>query len=157
MPLKEKTLNTYNLFRKPTLVIQADGAQICHFYNKNGTLEKTLYADGTEVHHGYDLFKRQTSKTIYSSQGKTLFSEEWDYGSFQLLSYTDTRGLKTQFTYDGAGRKITEEAKDRKVAFTYDPLGFLEKTRKAVSSLTLVIVERNTPPDNQTDNKLGTL
>lgn len=135
MPLKEKTLNTYNLFRKPTLVIQPDGNQIRHFYNRNGTLEKTLYSDGTEVRYEYDLFKRQTSKTIYSSKGKALLSEEWDYGSFQLNSYTDTRGLKTEFSYDGAGRKITEEAKDRKVTFAYDPLGFLEKTNNGVIAL----------------------
>jgi YD repeat-containing protein len=135
MPLKEKTLNTYNLFRKPILVTQADGTQIRHFYNRSGTLEKTLYSDGTEVRYGYDLFKRQTSKTIYSGQGKALLSEEWDYGSFQLLSYTDTRGLKTQFTHDGAGRKITEEALGRKVTFTYDSLGFLEKTDNGVIAL----------------------
>lgn len=135
MPLKEKTLNTYNLFRKPTLVIQADGTQIRHFYNRNGTLENTLYSDGTEVRYKYDLIKRQTSKTIYSGQGKVLLSEGWDYGSFQLISYTNTRGLKTQFTYDGAGRKIAEEAEDRKVAFTYDPLGFLEKTDNGVITL----------------------
>lgn len=135
MPLREKNLNTYNLFRKPTLVTQADGTQIRHFYNRNGTLEKTLYSDGTEVRYGYDLFKRQTSKTIYSDQGKALLSEAWEYGSFQLLSYIDTRGLKTQFSYDGAGRKITEEARDRKVTFTYDPLGFLEKTDHGVIAL----------------------
>ncbi|PIS02674.1 MAG: hypothetical protein COT85_01190 [Chlamydiae bacterium CG10_big_fil_rev_8_21_14_0_10_42_34] len=134
MPLKEKTLNTYNLFRKPTLVTQADGIQIRHFYNRNGTLEKTLYSDGSKVCYEYDLFKRQTSKTIYSDQGKDLLSEEWKYSSFQLLSYTDTRGLKTQFTYDGAGRKIKEEAKDRKVIFTYDPLGFLEKMDNGVTA-----------------------
>lgn len=135
MPLKEKSLNTYNLFRKPILVTQASGIQIRHFYNKNGTLEKTLYSDGTEVRYGYDLFKRQTSKTIYSSQGKALLSEEWEYGSFQLLSYTDTRGLKTTFTYDGAGRKIAEEAEDKKIAFTYDSLDFLEKTNNGVIAL----------------------
>ncbi|MEX0962317.1 MAG: RHS repeat-associated core domain-containing protein [Simkaniaceae bacterium] len=135
MPLKEKTLNTYNLFRKPILITQADETQIRHFYNRNGTLKKTLYSDGTEVHYGYDLFKRQTSKTIYSSQRKALISEEWNYGSFQLLSYTDTRGLKTEFTYDGAGRKIAEEAQDRKITFAYDPLGFLEKMDNGIIAL----------------------
>lgn len=134
-PLKEKTLNAYNLFRKPVLVIQADGIQIRHFYNRNGTLERTLYADGTEVRYGYDLFKRLIFKATYSSQGKILLSEKWDYGSFQLLSYTDTRGLKTEFTYDGAGRKIAEEAQDRKVTFAYDPLGFLEETDNGVIAL----------------------
>ncbi len=135
MPLKEKTQSIYNLFRKPTLVIHADGIAIRHFYKKNGTLEKTLYADGTEVRYEYDLFKRQTSKTTYSAQGKAIISEEWDYGSFQLFSYTGTSGLKTQFSYDGAGRKIAEEAEDRKITFTYDSLGFLKKTDNGVVAL----------------------
>ncbi len=72
MPLKEKTLTAYNLFRKPTFVIQADGTEIRHSYNRNGTLERTQYSDGTEVHYKYDLFNRQTAKTIYSNLGDVL-------------------------------------------------------------------------------------
>ena len=132
-PLHEKTQTSYNLFRKPTLIIQADDAQIRHTYNKNGTLEKTLYPDGTEVLNQFDLLKRQISKTVRSRTGKILLSEEWKYGSFQLLSHTDARGLKTEFTYDGAGRKIVEEAMERKATFTYDPLGFLERTNNGIT------------------------
>lgn len=43
--------------------------------------------------------------------------------------------MKTQFTYDGAGREIAKESKDRKVVFTYDPLSFLEKTDNGVIAL----------------------
>ncbi|MBF8262851.1 MAG: rhs37 [Parachlamydiales bacterium] len=121
MPLSETTRTSYNLFRKPTQVVQPDGTQIRHLYNKTGTLEKTQYPDGTEVRFEYDLFKRQTSRTIYSQQGKPLLSEEWDYSSFQLLSHTDARGLKTKFTYDGAGRKIVEEAENRRRWFSVWP------------------------------------
>jgi hypothetical protein len=45
-PLNEKTCTSYNLCKKPILITQADGTKIHHFYNKNGTLEKTVYADG---------------------------------------------------------------------------------------------------------------
>lgn len=135
MPLKETIQTSYNLFRKPILIIQADGTQIHHFYNRNGTLDTTLYPDGTEVHYGYDLFQRMTSKTIYSKEKKVLLSENWKYSSFQLRSHTDIRGLTTKFDYNGAGRKISEEAKNRKVTFTYDLLGFLEKTDNGVIAL----------------------
>ncbi len=128
MPLKEKTQTSYNIFRKPTLIIQADGTEIRHIYNKNGTLSKTLYPDQTEVRFSYDLFKRITSQTTYSKEKKQLLSESWTYSAFQPLTHTDARGLKTLFFYDAAGRKISEEAEDRKATFTYDPLGYLEKT-----------------------------
>ena len=128
MPLGETTQTFYNILRKPIRIIQADGTELRHFYNKNGTLAKTIYPDGTEVHCKYDLFQRMTSKTIHSKAGKVLDSETWDYSSFQLTSHTDSRGLKILFTYDGAGRKTCEEAEDRKTTFTYDALGFLGKT-----------------------------
>ncbi|MBX7065871.1 MAG: hypothetical protein K1X28_01450 [Parachlamydiales bacterium] len=128
MPGNEKTETSYNIYRKPILIIQADGTQIQHFYNKNGSLSKTLFLDGTEICYEYDLFQRLTSKIIISKDQKLLSSESWEYGSFQLLSYTDSRGLTVKFNYDGAGRKISEEAEKRKTTFSYDPLGFLEKT-----------------------------
>lgn len=124
----EATQTIYNALRKPIEITHADGAKILHTYNRNGTLQKTIYPDETAIHYTYDLFQRMTSKTVVAKSGEELSKEEWEYNTFQLLSHTDTRGLTTRYAYDGAGRKIAEEAEGRKKSFVYDALGFLERT-----------------------------
>ncbi len=126
-PNGEMTETSYNTLRKPVHIIQRDGSEITHFYNKNGTLAQTIYPDSTEIHYTYDLFQRTTSKTIYS-EGKIVAEEKWTYNAVHLLSYTNPTGLTTRYTYDGAGRKIAEEALSRTQTFTYDSLGFLERS-----------------------------
>jgi RHS repeat-associated protein len=127
-PRNETTQTFYNALRKPIRIIQADGSEIRHFYDRNGALSKTMHPDETEEHYGYDLFQRMTSKIIYNSTHEVLSHESWSYDAFQLRSYTDPRGLVTKFSYDGAGRKISEEAEDRTIIYAYDSLGFLERT-----------------------------
>lgn len=135
MPRGERRKTSYNIFRKPTLIIQADGTHVQHFYNKMGSLSKTLFEDGTEIDYEYDLFQRLTAKKIFSKEHQLLASESWEYGSFRLLSHTDSRGLMTRFIYDGAGRKIAEEAEGRKTTFSYDTLGFQEKRDDGIVAL----------------------
>ena len=135
MPQGETTHTSYNLLKKPILVIQPDGTQIQHIYHKNGTLAQTILPDGTEIHYSYDLFQRMITKTITSSAPTILSQESWDYDAFQLRSTTDTRGLTTRFFYDGAGRKIAETAEGRTTSYVYDALGFLEKTNDGMRTL----------------------
>lgn len=129
-PKGETTQTTYNALRKPVQIRQAEGTLLLHFYNKNGSLAKTIYPDQTEIHYTYDLFQRMTSKTVYSSDNEQLSKESWTYNTFHLLSHTAPNGLITKYTYDGAGRKIAEEAEGRKKIYSYDALGFLEKTQE---------------------------
>ncbi|MFI5334786.1 MAG: hypothetical protein ACHQT8_06475, partial [Chlamydiales bacterium] len=136
------TQTLYNSLRKPIEIIQADGTKNRHTYNKNGTLSQTIYADDTEVHYTYDLFQRMTSKTMISQSGEILSREIWEYNTFHLLSHTNVRGLTTRYIYDGAGRKIAEEAEERKKTFSYDALGFLERTTEGdVSQVQICDVE----------------
>ncbi len=129
-PKGETTKTSYNTLGKPIRIIHPDDSEIHHRYNKNGTLAQTIYSEGTETHYTYDPFQRITSQITYSKQKQILSKEIWSYNSFRLLSYTNSEGLTTTFNYDGAGRKTAEEAMGRKIIFTYDSLGFLEKTTR---------------------------
>ena len=126
-PQGNTTRTLYNALRKPICIMHADGTEISHRYHTCGTLATTLYPDGTQIDYTYDLFQRMISKTI-TSQGQHLSTETWHYNSFHLLSYTDANGLTTTYTYDGAGRKIAENAAGRTKTYTYDALGFLQQT-----------------------------
>ncbi len=128
LPLNQVTQTTYNLFRKPVRITQSDGTEIRHTYNTNGTLAKTTHPDGTQEVYQYDFLQRLIAKQILTSANTLLSSEHWEYNAFQLIKYTAPNGLVTQTFYDGAGRKIAEQAANRKVTLTYDALGFLEST-----------------------------
>lgn len=138
-PNKDTILTEYNTLRKPTHILYPDGSSISHLYNKNGTLQKTILQDKSEVHYEYDIFQRTTAKITVSSDGKLLSEERWDYDSFHLLSYTDTRNLTTFYHYDGAGRKILEDTGGRKRAYHYDALGFVQKIEEENASYNQIL------------------
>ncbi len=127
-PQGRTTSTQYNTLRKPIKITTPDGTVLTHFYKKNGTLEKTLYCDGTTACYTHDLLGRMTTKKILSLDGTLLYEESWSYNAFSLLNHIDGKGLKTTFTYDGAGRKVSENADGRIQTYTYDALGFLEST-----------------------------
>lgn len=128
LPRGETTKTWYNVWRKPIRIINPDNSEIRHYYAKDGLLVRTVYEDQSEEHFTRDIFERILSKKLYSAAGSLLLGEEWRYSRTNLLSYKDTRGLITRYTYDGLGRKICEEADGRKTTYSYDSLGFLERT-----------------------------
>lgn len=131
-PRGESLQTFYTALRKPYRIIQADGSEIRHFYNKNGTLAKTYFPEGTEHRFTYDIFQRMASKKVISKENAILSEEFWVYNIFHLLSYTNPRGLTTFYHYDKAGRLIYEVAEGRQKSYTYDALGFLEKVSDGV-------------------------
>ncbi len=143
-PRQETTHTFYNGLRKPIRIVQPDGQETEHLYNKNATLAKTRYADGSTIEYSYDPFQRILSKKLYSQEHELLSQEFWEYNAFHLLAYTDPRGLVTTYNYDRAGRKIAEKAQERVRTFSYDTLGFLEKTTEGDT----VYVHKHDPEGN---------
>lgn len=129
-PKGEITQTLYNSHRKPYKIIQPDGSEIIHYSTKTGLVEETIYPDGTRAFYTYDPFQQMTSKKISDKDGSVLSHETWDYSPFELRSKTDTLGLTTTYTYDGAGKKVQESSEDRTIEYTYDALGFLETTKQ---------------------------
>ncbi len=134
-PKGEITRTIYNSHRKPCKIIQADGSEIVHYSTKTGLIEETIYPDGTRIFYTYDPFQQMTSKQVIDKAGAVLSYETWDYSSFQLRSKTDTRGLTTFYTYNGAGKKLQERSEDRIIEYTYDALGFLETVKQGSETL----------------------
>lgn len=127
-PKGEVTHTEYTSLRKPYRITHADGAITTHFYNTNETIQKTIHPDGTEEHFAYDPFRRLIKKKVLSSQGELLYEESSLYNAFHLLQHTDEKGLTTHYEYDEEGKLIQERSEDRSKYYSYDALGFLERT-----------------------------
>lgn len=124
----------YTAWNKPVYEVTVEGARTNYYYHTNGQLVKKILPDGTEEEYIYDPFGRMRERQVYSSMGDILETEEWEYAGFYLLSYTNPRGLKTHYTYDERGRKIAEEAAGRKISYTYDQYGYLQRLSSRVQS-----------------------
>lgn len=122
------TTTSYNIYRKPTKVIHPDGSTYLYRYNLNGTLFETEYPDGSLIHCAYDSLQNLTQQTHFSPNGEVLSSQVWTYHGPLLTSHLDDRNLHIKYTYDGAGRKIGETAEGKTVTYSYDSLGYLERT-----------------------------
>ncbi len=120
----------YNLLKKPLRILHQDGTSSSYTYDKNGLLIRVLYPDQVSVSYEYDFLQRVTARILRDGSGCFIGEERWVYSSFHLLSYTDLRGLTRTFTYDGAGRRVSEDALGRRATYSYDSLGFLEKMVK---------------------------
>jgi RHS repeat-associated protein len=130
-PRGETFQTHYNTLKKPLHILYPDGTELQHRYTLQGQLIQTLYADGSSIQYAYDPFQRMTLKQVFDAEGILLSAESWEYNAFSLLAYTNPQGVKTTYTYDGAGRKIEEQTLDRVTSYSYDALGFLERTTRA--------------------------
>ena len=48
-----------------------------------------------------------TRERLYSNEGELLEEKQWEFLGQQLICFIDEGGVTTEYTYDGAGRKIT--------------------------------------------------
>ncbi len=118
-----ETKKTYNILGKPTSITYPDGTSEQWIYNLNGTLKTHKDKKGTETHFEWDCLKRLIGKTVISSDGEVLSKEAKTYKGSLLVSETDAAGVKTNYSYDGAGRKIAAEREGRLTTYEYDSLG----------------------------------
>jgi len=125
-PKGYKTTTTYNVRGQPILIIHPTGKETFNYY-LNGALKTHIDPDGTEFEYEYDVFDRVLSKRVYSSSGVLMTEEKKTYNSFHLSAETDAGGYTTTYEYDCPGRKSAEIREGRRIGFTYDNLGHLEK------------------------------
>lgn len=111
-----------NIFNKPLEIRHPDGTKETYRYNLDGTLAEAIQPHGTSTRYTYDHFQRVTSTAIYSPAKKLLTEETTKYNTYHPLTKTDPLGDTITYTYDYAGRKITETDGLLTTYFGYDLL-----------------------------------
>lgn len=122
------TLAKYTARGLPYSITYADGFRESFIYDASGYhLLSHISPGNTRTDYAYDSFDRVIKKVIYSKKGEILSEESFTYDAFKLLSKTNSDGVVTTYTYNGAGQKIEEQTLDRKIGYSYDALGRIKE------------------------------
>lgn len=113
---------TYNIYDSPTSIVYPDNSQEIFRYGTNGLLASHKSQNGLTIDYEYDVLGNVICKS-FSFAGEVLGNETFEYKGEKLLKSYDLEGDLTQYTYDGAGRKIAEEKCGCLTTYQYDPLG----------------------------------
>jgi RHS repeat-associated protein len=120
----------YNAYNKPIKKIYPNGSEERFIYNLDGTLNTYIDQDNTRIKYEYDFLKREVNRKIISYNGKLLLEESKVFDLFNLLSFKDSGGNVTSYSYDFAGRKIEERFNgELGKKYFYDSLGRVQKIK----------------------------
>ncbi|MDX8431203.1 MAG: RHS repeat-associated core domain-containing protein [Candidatus Algichlamydia australiensis] len=98
----------YNARGKPIAITHPDNTRETFTYYLHGKVKTYTDRMGRTTTTTYDYDLRPLVVETRSLNGELLSREESIYDAFQLLSKTNHVGLTTEYSYDGAGRKIEE-------------------------------------------------
>lgn len=121
------TSYTYNLYGSPTSIHYPDQSAELFEYTSNGMLTSHTLPNGLKIDYQHDVLGNIISKT-FSFKNQLLGKETFTYKGHKLLKSVDLEGNQTQYTYDGLGRKISEERGHCLTTYQYDSLGNISRT-----------------------------
>lgn len=113
----------YNIRGKPIFVTHPDGKTESYIYTLWGELAESTARDGRKIRYTYDPMGREVKKEWFDKTSCSVKVITKSYDAFHLISETDGEGNITHYTYDAAGRLISERIQERKTLHSYDTLG----------------------------------
>ncbi|NGX55365.1 MAG: putative deoxyribonuclease RhsA, partial [Chlamydiae bacterium] len=124
------TYTSYNHRHQPTKIIYPDGSKESFQYHSNGEIRTHISRDGSRIIYTYDICGNCTQKKIFAINDSFLKKTSSIYSPFCELSTTDSAGVTTEYTYDFAGRKLTETVGESTISYEYNSLGRVASTQK---------------------------
>jgi RHS repeat-associated protein len=115
-----KTCYERNMFGSITKKVFSDGSHELYNYTSAGHLKSIVYTDGTCTAYKRDPLGRALEKAFYDKNQNLLARESYRYKGEHLIEKVDLAGLKTTYTYDGAGRVIALRVGDKVTCFEKD-------------------------------------
>ena len=122
-----KTQVNYNARGKPITKTHPDKTVEQFLYNLDGTLEKSIAPNGTQIRYTRDFLGRVLVEETLDPQYKPLSRQTFTYKGSKLIAKTDAEKCESTYTYDRAGRLTAETCGDSLTTYAYDPLNRIEK------------------------------
>jgi RHS repeat-associated protein len=129
IPLKNATINQYDIFDRTVKVTLPDNSEIKTDYSIENGLFKTAVTDpNAKVKYSYQDVDGNTVKTVQLNTGK-IITTVYDYDLLdQIIQITDAHNNITRMGYDLLGQRLRIETPDAGlVEYTYDLAGNLVK------------------------------
>jgi RHS repeat-associated protein len=157
------------------LVVERDalGQQVLHAYDANGRLTRTERPGGLALRYVYDARGRlieedragETTRFTYLQTGllgsvtsADGYRVAYGYDAAQrLVSITDNRGVRIDYTLDAVGNRVREEVRGASGAIalltsrTADPLGRIARIEGAAGQATSIVYDAIGRAESQTD------
>ncbi|NGX57098.1 MAG: tRNA nuclease WapA, partial [Candidatus Anoxychlamydiales bacterium] len=128
----------YNAYQDLIVITYPNKSKEFFTYYKNGKLKSYINRDGLEIRYTYDILGRTIIKEYYFDS-KKIANEKFEYNNFHLVKETHKNGHITEYKYDFAGRKVSDNFEGRTTKYSYDALGRVNKITKFNNENTLVI------------------
>ena len=145
-PVGEITQKISTARGTPLQILHPDGTQELFKYDLEGSLHRYRGKDGIIKIFEYDFIGRPAHIEYYErgSKGKNegFKREYFEYDALHLISHEDENGVKTNYTYDEAGRLASIIKESRKEEYIYDALGRMSSTKKWKSANAFTLEER---------------
>jgi RHS repeat-associated protein len=135
-PNSNQTSYRHNTYGSPATIVYPDQSQEIFRYESNGMLSIQTFKNGLSIDFKHDILGNVIRK-IYFFEGKRFGQETFVYKGSKLVKSYDLEGFLTEYTYDGAGRKISEEKDKSLTSYQYDSLGNLATIREENGENTL--------------------
>ncbi|NGX42848.1 MAG: tRNA nuclease WapA [Chlamydiae bacterium] len=102
------TTTLYNFYDDPLEIQYPDGTSKKFAYNLQGHLVQEWERDGTTTTYQVDYQGRSKLSSTYAPDGTLLKTLQFIYKGPNLIAEVDAMGNRTNYLYDGAGRKIAK-------------------------------------------------
>ncbi len=138
-----RTETKYNVYGKPIHIIHPNDLEERFIYTLSGDLICHIDTANIETHYEYDYLRHIISKATYA-KGQQLARETNRYIGHHLVSTTDAEGNETMYSYDKAGRKISETCGEETSFYEYDALGRVFRIRQGgeITTKTFDLLDR---------------
>ncbi|MBI3901196.1 MAG: RHS repeat protein, partial [Chlamydiia bacterium] len=120
-----ETRALYDFRGNPLAIFYSDGTEEHFTYTPQGLLATHSDQNGATSLFTYDVFDHPVHVKVYSASRQLLKETSALYSPFHKLSETNGERVTLFYSYDYAGKKVSEQVGPKKITYSYDSLGHL--------------------------------
>ena len=121
----ELTSTLFTIRGAPHTITYSNGTQERIVYSLRGVVKEKHETNGNVTHYQNDWADRPTHCALFDSDHNLLATTTKEYNAFHLIAETDSGGVTTRYSYDGAGRVVEMSRGQERSRYSYNSIGLI--------------------------------